>query len=71
MQCSHCHRADTVVPNKFAEESYHKVLHAAKAGQHAGYPVVAFGAMTLAGVMKLTDRFTHDYRCTHCGTKFS
>ena len=66
MQCPKCHRFDTVVSNKFTEDTYDKILHAGKSGQHAGYTAVAFGAMTLAGVMKLADRFvTYDWRCTN------
>lgn len=67
MQCPRCgsHR---VISNKFAEDTYKKVLHAGQAGQHAGYPVVAAGAMVVAGVMKLADRFvTADWRCEDCG----
>lgn len=71
MQCPRCHQTDTVTSNKFTDETYHKILHAGQAGQHAGYPAVAVGAMTLAGLMKLADRFiTYDWHCSNCQRKW-
>lgn len=70
MQCPKCY-SHNVSSNKFTDDTYHKILHAGQAGQHAGYPAVAAGAMALAGVLKLADKYvTDDWRCEN-GHTFS